>query len=264
MAARRQAVITSDKKTKKKSWIKNILSIIKIRQMIYIAIFILVVAGVVVGYERFGQMDILPIETVEIEGEFKYLLTDDLKRYALPKINGGFFSVKLEAIRESLLLLPWVEDVSIHRQWPQALRLRVMEKQPVAYWGDQGYVSAKGELFEPEVINKELGLPLLVGLDGQHTLMLKELSGMQLLIAELGMHVLKIKQDARRSWTLVLSSGIELRLGRNNIYERLQRFVDVFDQHLKKQESKIKYIDMRYTNGFAVAFDDQVTQSRGA
>ena len=101
-------------------------------------------------------------------------------------------------------------------------------------------------------------------MDGQHAVMLKELGKMQLLIAELNMNIVKIRQDARRSWVLVLSSGFELRLGRNNMHERLQRFADVYSQHLKKQESKIKHIDMRYTNGFAVAFKDQLTQNRGA
>jgi len=264
MAKRRQAVNARLSKEHRSVWLDKILSVIKIRQLFYITVSMLFVTGVSLAYIEFQKIDILPIEKVEIEGEFKYLMPEDLKRRAMPEVRGGFFSVQLETIRDSLLQLPWVEDVSIYRQWPQTLRIRVMEKLPVAYWGDSGYVSSKGELFEPELINKDLSLPLLMGMEGQHVAMLKELGRMQLLIAELNMNVLEIKQDARRSWVLALSSGFELRLGRNNMHKRLQRFVDVYNQYLKKQESKIKHIDMRYTNGFAVAFKDQVTRGRGA
>jgi len=263
MAKRRQAVSARLHKGPRSLWLEKLLSVIKVRQLFYISSFLLLLTGVCFTYVKFQKIDILPIETVEIEGEFKYLMPDDLKRYAMPKVRGGFFSVQLETIRDALLQLPWVADVSIHRQWPQTLRIRVIEKLPVAYWGDRGYVSSRGELFEPEFINKDLPLPLLVGMKGQHVAMLKELGKMQLLIAELNMNVMEIKQDARRSWVLMLSSGFELRLGRNNMHERLQRFVGVYNQHLKKQESKIKHVDMRYTNGFAVAFKDQVTRSRG-
>ena len=264
MVKRRQAVSSASQQRNRVLRMDKFLSVIKIRQLFFVSASMLFLAGIFWSYKEFQKIDILPIETVEVEGEFKYLMPEDLKRYVLPKVQGGFFSVQLETIRDSLLQLPWVEDVSIHRQWPQTLRIRVMEKLPVAYWGDTGYVSSKGELFEPEFIDKEIEFPLLVGMDGQHAVMLKELGKMQLLIAELNMNIVKIKQDARRSWVLALSSGFELRLGRNNMHERLQRFADVYNQHLKKQESKIKHIDMRYTNGFAVAFKDQLTQNRGA
>lgn len=264
MVNRRQAISSASQKRNQSLWVEKFLSVIKIRQLFYGATFLLFLTSLFYGYQKFQKIDILPIQAVEIEGEFKYLMPEDLKQHALPKVQGGFFSVQLETIRDALMQLPWVEDVSIHRQWPQTLRIRVMEKLPVAYWGDKGYVSSKGDLFEPEFISKELALPLLVGMDGQHAVMLKELGGMQLLIAELNMNVVKIKQDARRSWVLTLSSGFELRLGRNNMHKRLQRFVDVYNQHLRKQENNIKHIDMRYTNGFAVAFKDQLTQDRGA
>ena len=264
MAKRRQAISAASQQKNRMHWIDKFRPLIKIRKVTYLTAWLLVLTGVSLAYDELQKIDVLPIEKVEIEGEFEYLMPEDLKRYALPKVQGGFFSVQLGVIRDALLELPWVEDVSIHRQWPQALRIRVMEKRPVAFWGDRGYVSSKGELFEPEVIDKELAFPLLVGMDGQHSVMLRELGRMQLLIAELNMNVVKIKQDARRSWVLVLSSGFELRLGRNDVHERLQRFVDVYSQYLKKQENNIKHIDMRYTNGFAVAFKDQVTRSRGA
>ena len=207
--------------------------------------------------------NMLPIERVQIEGEFKYLLKDDLQQKALPHVRGGFFSVNLNQVRNALIDLPWVEDVSIRRKWPDTLSVRVIEKQPVAYWNENQLLSAKASLFEPENIAIKIVLPRLAGPKGQHESMLQELSRMQAWLTATGLVIDEMKQDARRSWTLKMTSGIELRLGRSNRHERIHRFVDVYSQHLIKQAEKIRHIDMRYTNGFAVAWKKEL-QSQGA
>ncbi len=207
--------------------------------------------------------NILPIERVQIEGEFKYLLKEDLQQQALPHVRGGFFSVNLEQVRSAVIDLPWVEDVSIRRKWPDTLSVRVIEKQPVAYWNEKQLLSAKASLFEPENMKMINALPKLIGPEGQHEDMLQELSLIQLWLVTTGLVVDEMKQDARRSWTLKMTTGIELRLGRNNRHERIHRFVDVYSHYLIKQTEKIKHIDMRYTNGFAVAWKKEL-QSQGA
>ena len=207
--------------------------------------------------------NVLPIERVQIEGEFKYLLKADLQQQALPHVRGGFFSVNLDKVRNALIDLPWVEDVSIRRKWPDTLSVRVIEKQPVAYWNEKQLLSAKASLFEPENMKNKIALPGLAGPEGQHENMLQELSRMQAALTATGLIIDELKQDARRSWTLKMTSGIELRLGRSNRNERIHRFVDVYSQHLIKQAEKIRHIDMRYTNGFAVAWKKEL-QSQGA
>jgi cell division protein FtsQ len=51
-----------------------------------------------------------------------------------------------------------------------------------------------------------------------------------------------------------MQSGLELRLGRNDQHQRLHRFIDVYTDKLMGQKQNIKHIDMRYTNGLAVAW----------
>lgn len=214
-------------------------------------------------YQAVSFETVLPIERVQIEGEFRYLLKDDLQQKALPHVRGGFFSVNLNQVRDALIDLPWVEDVSIRRKWPDTLKVRVIEKQPVAYWNETQLLSAKASLFEPENMTDKINLPRLTGPEGQHETMLQELSRVQSWLVITGLEITEMKQDARRSWTLKMASGIELRLGRNNRHERIHRFVDVYSQYLEKQGEKIKHIDMRYTNGFAVAWKKEL-QSQGA
>jgi len=217
------------------------------------------------AYQKLQTIDVLPIASVYIEGEFKYLSKQNLQQHALPHVRGGFFSVDLKSIRQALMGLPWVENVSVRRQWPDSLNVRVIEKQPVAYWGKDKLLSSRGELFEPanikdSISKKGILLPKLVGPENQHETMLQELGRLQAWLIDTGLIIEKIKQDARRSWTLYMVSGLELRLGRNNKHERLHRFVDAYSQQLGKKMNNtkfgnIKHVDMRYTNGFAVAWD---------
>ena len=225
-------------------------------------VYSLVMTVVFFCWQAFSKIEILPIQSVSVEGEFKYLSEQDLKQLTLPYVKGGFFSVDLKTIRTMLIDLPWVEDVSIRRQWPDELSVRVIEKQAVAFWGKDGLLSSRANLFKPEKIDMKLKLPKMQGPDGQHEFMLQELGRMQAWLSGTELMITEIVQDARRSWVLSLisitdTSNLELRLGRSHQHERLHRFVKIYNQRLKKQKQKIQHIDMRYTNGFAVAWQNQ-------
>ena len=68
----------------------------------------------------------------------------------------------------------------------------------------------------------------------------------------LGLDVNKLELDERRSWSMLLSNGVELQLGRNDTERRIERFVKVFSMRNAPNIDDIKYIDLRYPNGFAM------------
>jgi len=210
---------------------------------------------VLIGYNKIELDDLLPIQSVKIEGEFDFLDKNQLQDQAIPVVNGGFFNVDLPEVRGALVNLPWVEDVSVRRLWPDKLLVRVIEKQPVVLWGDNGVISSKGKLFTP-LKKPTVELPHLSGPEGQHKVMLQELARMQAWLLETGLYIKSVDLNARRSWTLKMTSGMELRLGREQMHERLNRFVSVYKETLEIEKREIKHIDMRYTNGFAVAWKE--------
>ncbi|MDH5485530.1 MAG: cell division protein FtsQ/DivIB [Gammaproteobacteria bacterium] len=256
MAKRGQAVRSSVKNKKLKPWHEKLTGVIKLSSLVRGAVVVITLAVLTGLYQKIDQLNVLPIEKVQIEGEFRYLSKQSLRTQALPHVQGGFFTVDLVSVRNAVIELPWVEDVSIRRYWPNELRVRVIEKQAVAYWSDNQLLSSRAELFTPERLDKNMMLPRINGPEGQHRNMLKELAGMQSWLMDAGLSIVKLTQDSRRSWVIHLDSGFELRLGRENYHERLQRFVSVFTQSLYKQHNKIKHVDMRYTNGMAVAWKE--------
>ncbi len=227
----------------------------------------LLVIGLLIGgwhllQNTLGEHEVLPIQNVFIEGEFNFLSHEQLKQQAMPYVSGGFFTVNLEHLRNQLIILPWVENVSIRRQWPDSLQIRVIEKQPVAYWGEDQLLSSRAILFQPETLDKSMSIPKINGPEGQHEVMLRELARLQAWLADIGLRIRVLEQDARRSWNVTMESGMELRLGREMRHERVQRFASAYQIKLMKQVKQIRHVDMRYTNGFAVAWK-QEKQGRG-
>ncbi len=48
------------------------------------------------------------------------------------------------------------------------------------------------------------------------------------------------------------SNGIEVKQGRENLMQRLRRFVDIYPRVLSERSSEVATVDLRYISGFAV------------
>ena len=194
----------------------------------------------------------VPIERVEIAGTFAHLSKVDIRNQVAPTLDRGYFTLDLDRVREALLVLPWIEDVSVRRQWPSVLKIEVKERQAIAYWNDDALLSSEGKLFRPENIDKKMDLPVLRGPEGLHHKVWSFLVALhkQLLAIDLSVETLFL--DERRSWSMFLTNGVELHLGRIDIDKRMNRFIDVFSMSNAPDINMASYIDLRYTNGFAM------------
>jgi cell division protein FtsQ len=203
-----------------------------------------------------GLNNFTPVENVKIVSAFKHIPLSELRQQVINVLSGGYFSVDIDAIRNGLLDLPWVEDVSVRRQWPSGLHIRVIEKQAVAYWGDASLLSNRGELFTPVSVDRDQSLPQLDGPEGFHQKVWVFLQEINRDIKPMGIEVKKLALDERRAWMLGISNNsshkdIEIRLGRANIDHRLARFMSIFSNRGKEFDD-IRFIDLRYPNGFAM------------
>lgn len=185
-----------------------------------------------------------------------------LERSAGKWIGRSFFATDLSEIKDSLEQRPWVESAAVKRVWPDRLQVEVREKKPLAYWNNDRLVSRNGELFSPgnpEVAGK---LPRLAGPDER----VKEVISMARLMADtltghnLGFAGLRLEQ--RGAWTLTLANGIEVVLGRDQVEERFERFITVYQERLASRSDEVSRVDARYSNGVAVQWKSVDTASR--
>jgi cell division protein FtsQ len=82
-------------------------------------------------------------------------------------------------------------------------------------------------------------------------------------IVESGLRLTALRLDARGSWELQLDNGVTVRIGRKQVDERFERFLAVALRMISQRAADIAYVDMRYTNGFAVGWRSGATRLAG-
>jgi cell division protein FtsQ len=68
------------------------------------------------------------------------------------------------------------------------------------------------------------------------------------------MRITALRLDARGAWEFDLANGVTVRLGRRQIDERFERFMSTAVKVVSQRADDIQYVDMRYTNGFAIGW----------
>jgi cell division protein FtsQ len=122
-------------------------------------------------------------------------------------------------------------------------------------------VSEQGKLFPTPKKLADLALPELDGPTARPQEVMKLYSDSRALFAPAGVDVRRVTMDARGSWSLVLSNGTEVVVGRDDARSRMQRFVKVLPQ-LNRQDAPIERADLRYTNGFTLSWGTPATPAK--
>ena len=142
----------------------------------------------------------------------------------------------------------------MQRSWPRGLRVTVIEQQAVARWNSTGLVNAHGDLFAGNPHFAPPELPQLAGPPGSEAEVVARYMGVQGRIVESGVRLTALTLDARGAWELALDNGVAVRFGRRQVDERFERFMGVALRMVCQRAADIAYVDMRYTNGFAVGW----------
>ncbi len=193
----------------------------------------------------------LPFQQVKLEAPFNKVSKAELHEAVKLQVNGGFFSLDVDAVTAAVSELPWVSRVEVRRVWPDTLHVTVNEQMAMARWRDQALVNVNGELFYPAAETFPEGLIELRGPENTVAMMARQfhIFNAALQQGELGLKRITLTQ--RRAWELELSDTTKVLLGRSEVEKRLQRFVQFYPQ-LQARAAAVKRVDMRYTNGFAV------------
>ncbi len=196
-----------------------------------------------------------PIQRVAVQGRFQRVSPLDVEQAVKDRVRGaGLVSIDLAAVQRKIEELPWVDTASVQRAWPRGLQVVVSEQVAAARWGANGILNARGELFASESRHIPAELPRLAGPPGTEQQVAQRYFAIQGRLVEAGMHIVALQLDARGAWHIVLDNGVQVRLGRRQVDERFERFVAAALRLVAQRSQDIDYVDMRYTNGFAVGW----------
>jgi cell division protein FtsQ len=198
-----------------------------------------------------------PIETVTVEGPFERVPVIQVEAAVGDLQEAGFLSVDLEAVVARIEAIDWVDAVIVRRRWPGTLFVRIVEQVPAARWGDDGLLNTRGELFVEHARHVPMELPRLSGPEGSQTTVAERYLELRNMLAKGGFSLKALSLDARGAWKFTLGGGVEVRVGRDAVAQRLRRFERYAAPLITDRMAEVAYVDLRYTRGFAIGWADR-------
>lgn len=217
--------------------------------------------------EKIKKLANRPISNVQIVGDFLYFDKQEAQELVSMSVQGGFLDLDINLLQSRLEASPWVDKVSVARQWPDSLTVTIIEQQPIARWGSEGFLNKRGEVVRVPDAEKLVSLPYLQGEEGSAETIMKQYLRIRKLFSFSELAVASVHLDQAQSWTVQLDSGVVLKLGKEQPLEKLQGFLSATKTVLANKIEEVDSVDMRYHNGFSVSWknkiDNQIALNQG-
>lgn len=226
-----------------------------------VGVFVVILLGLIIGSYQLlhwlTDVDQVPLEGVVIQGERTFTSDDDVRVAILSGEVGSFFTTDVDDIRARIEALPWVYSASVRKEWPQRLRVYLVEQQPIAVWNQEWLMNRYGELFSADPALVQGAVPEFFGPVAEEGEVWRQYQRISELLAIHDYQIRRIELSERFAIRIWLNNGIELRLGREARLERIQRFLDLYPLIQAESERAIAYADLRYDTGIAIGWHNE-------
>lgn len=240
------------------------------RTAVGVFVALLAIIFLVFATEWLSRPDRFPVRAVQFEGEFKHVAQAELAAAVADVAQGNFLLLDLDAVKARAESLPWVYQAEVRRRWPSDLLIRFTEQQLLARWndsrdgggratqgavaGESDWVNQGGQAVRVSGNDLPTAVPLLEGPVGTQAMVYERFQDFNRLLADAGLQVRKLTLTPRRTWELELADGFTLVLDRAQPDKKLERFARAYPRTLARAGAPIRHVDLRYTNGFSVAW----------
>ncbi|MGQ3892534.1 cell division protein FtsQ/DivIB [Legionella sp. CNM-4043-24] len=192
-----------------------------------------------------------PVNTVKIAATYHHITHKQLEAILEQYSQYSFFSLPVTRLTKELNRLEWSDDVYVERLWPDTLKIKLVEKTPIAIWNN-AMLSDSGEVFNEGGSATDDSLPHLSGPKNQHQEVLQVYQKMSKILTMYGLHAAALKWRKNAAWELVLSNGVQLRLGKQDLEMRVHRFCKAWPAVFADKPDQLVSVDLRYPRGMAV------------
>lgn len=218
--------------------------------MIFSLLAILLVSALMSGLIHSERWE---IKQVEVAAEYQRVTAEQVRLAVKKTGERSFFRLNTDQVKNSLKSLNWVREAHVVKQWPDSLKVTLIEHQPRAIWNDQQLINQRGELFSVERIDDVADLPRLYAPDNQVDGVYKLFIRFNRLLQPVGHEVAEARVSQRGGWQLVMRNGLQINLGTEQQEARALRLADTWRNMIRAAGQKApKRIDLRYSNGYVV------------
>jgi len=205
--------------------------------------------------ELAGQSPNLVVEGVHYASasQVRHVFSQDFGR--------SLYLVPLQARREQLLEIDWVQDAAVSKIWPDTLRVAIREREPVAFVrlpaprAGEGtrlaLIDIYGHILRPRVAAR-FTLPVIAGVRENETVQSRRARVMRALdmlneIGPLGVQVSEVDVSDPNNLVVAEHVGndvVNLMVGEENYAERLRNFLANYSE-IKEKRPDAKTLDLR-------------------
>jgi cell division protein FtsQ len=210
-----------------------------------------------------AQRPMFSLKVIRVEGRqespLRHINASTIRSTALPRVKGNFFTANLDSVRAAFESLPWVRQATVRREWPNRLIVTLEEHVPLGTWGEDGrLVSSNGDVFIANLAEAEDegSLPEFGGPEGSEKEVVARYRDLEKWLAPVSLTPDSVQLSSRYAWTVKLSNGMTVELGREQTKDmlkaRVERLVAIYPQLVARLQDRIESVDMRYPNGLAL------------
>lgn len=205
--------------------------------------------------EAFRAALALRLEHVYVTG--RHLTARETLSAALGVNRGSSLTkIDISALRSRLRALPWVEDATIERRWPNALYIRLQERNAIARFEDRGrikLISRSGAIVDMAADGNHWDKLLVKGAGApERTAALIAMLQTRPVLAK---RVVQATRRGRRRWDLRFDNGAFLKLPEHRPDAAWHRFADLERAHNLLARGALGF-DMRSRFEFVIRTPD--------
>ena len=220
-----------------------------------IIIISIIVAIYIINEKINNKIIYFPIKIISIESKLVNSNKEEIfyitKNYLKTK---SFFTMDIDDLKNKIETIDWVRIVNIKRSYPNEVKIFITEHRPIAIWNNEYYLNEFGKVFSAKKIGKNF--PLIVSKSNRNDILYEYFSFFVKEISnnKLNIKIKKIEENDIRSLSISLLSGITIIVGSRDIKKKINIFFKAYKTLNSSDLKKIRYIDMRYSNGFSIGW----------
>ena len=220
----------------------------------YITSFIILLILILIIKTKNSEIFYFPIKNVT-SSELINVNKDDISKAVKYLYSKSFFDIDLNHLKNKLEKIEWVRKINVRRSYPNEIIIDIEEHTPILRWNNKMYINKYGEKFNASKIDKSI--PILISDESRinEVFAYFKLFNEKLSSRKLDFKITKITENEIRSLAISLSSGINIQLGSKDVNNKIPLFFEIYKSLNTRDLNKIRYIDMRYTNGFSVGWN---------
>jgi cell division protein FtsQ len=221
----------------------------------FLIVSALVLAGRL-GYFYVADAERFPIATIKVAADYEHVTHKQLENILTKYLDASFFSLPVNRLQNELNDINWIDTAYVERVWPDTLKIKLVEKKPVAIWQDY-LMTELGHLFNQGSIPVDLHVPKLKGPTDQQLEVLQVYKKLSKILSLYGLNASGLQLRANQAWVLILDGDVKIFLGKNELETRLERFCKVYPAVFAQKADQLASVDLRYPRGMAVQWKQQ-------